>query len=106
MLRLRRDDVEVPRKPLDASDDPHQRASDDVWLGDERREEGDAGALGKTAGKDAADDKPTYPSLFGLERARPMAADCADLARAILVDATLEATSLPAIADWVLTRKN
>jgi geranylgeranyl pyrophosphate synthase len=68
--------------------------------------EGDAGALGKTAGKDAADDKPTYPSLFGLERARAMAAECADLARAILVDAKLEETSLPAIADWVLTRKN
>jgi len=68
--------------------------------------EGDAGALGKTAGKDAADDKPTYPSLFGLERARAMASECADLARAILVDAKLEDTSLPAIADWVLTRKN
>jgi geranylgeranyl pyrophosphate synthase len=68
--------------------------------------EGDAGSLGKTAGKDAADDKPTYPSLFGLERARAMAAECADLARAILVDAKLEETSLPAIADWVLTRKN
>jgi geranylgeranyl pyrophosphate synthase len=68
--------------------------------------EGDAGALGKTAGKDAADDKPTYPSLFGLERARAMATECADLARAILVDAKLEQTSLPAIADWVLTRKN
>jgi geranylgeranyl pyrophosphate synthase len=68
--------------------------------------EGDAKALGKTAGKDAADDKPTYPSLFGLERARAMAAECADLARAILVDAKLEQTSLPAIADWVLTRKN
>ena len=68
--------------------------------------EGDANALGKTAGKDAADDKPTYPSLFGLERARAMAAECADLARAILVDAKLEHTSLPAIADWVLTRKN
>ncbi len=68
--------------------------------------EGDANALGKTAGKDAADDKPTYPSLFGLERARAMAAECADLARAILVDAKLDDTSLPAIADWVLTRKN
>ena len=26
--------------------------------------------LGKTAGKDAAGDKPTYPALFGLERSR------------------------------------
>ena len=29
--------------------------------------EGAADQLGKTAGKDAADDKPTYPALFGLE---------------------------------------
>jgi geranylgeranyl pyrophosphate synthase len=68
--------------------------------------EGDAGALGKTVGKDAADDKPTYPSLFGLDRARAMAAECAAHARAILVDAKLDHSSLPAIADWVLTRKN
>ena len=68
--------------------------------------EGDAGALGKTVGKDAAGDKPTYPSLVGLERARAMADECADHARAILVDADLERSSLPAIADWVLTRKN
>src|SRR5262249_17506951 len=32
--------------------------------------EGSADALGKTAGKDAAGAKPTYPSLFGLERSR------------------------------------
>jgi geranylgeranyl pyrophosphate synthase len=68
--------------------------------------EGDASALGKTLGKDAAGDKPTYPSLFGLEQARAMADECADHARAILIEAGLERSSLPAIADWVLTRKN
>jgi geranylgeranyl pyrophosphate synthase len=68
--------------------------------------EGDAGALGKTVGKDAAGDKPTYPSLFGLDRARAMAAECAEHARTILADAHLDRSSLPAIADWVLTRKN
>ena len=31
--------------------------------------------LGKTAGKDAATEKPTYVSLLGLERARELAAD-------------------------------
>ncbi len=31
--------------------------------------------LGKTAGKDAAAEKPTYVSLLGLERARELAAD-------------------------------
>jgi geranylgeranyl pyrophosphate synthase len=68
--------------------------------------EGDTHALGKTAGKDAADDKPTYPSLFGLDRARAMAAECAEHARALLVDAKLDRGSLPAIADWVLHRRN
>jgi geranylgeranyl pyrophosphate synthase len=68
--------------------------------------EGDAHALGKTVGKDAADDKPTYPSLFGLDRARAMAAECAARARAILSDAHLDQSPLPAIAEWVLTRRN
>jgi geranylgeranyl pyrophosphate synthase len=68
--------------------------------------EGDASALGKTVGKDAADDKPTYPSLFGIDRARAMATECADKAHASLVEARLDRSALPAIADWVLTRKN
>src|SRR6185436_11190372 len=38
--------------------------------------EGSAAELGKTAGKDAAGTKPTYPALFGLERSRALAADC------------------------------
>jgi geranylgeranyl pyrophosphate synthase len=68
--------------------------------------EGDARALGKTAGKDAAGEKPTYPSLFGLARARTMAADCGERARAILEGANLERSALPALADWVLVRRN
>ena len=42
--------------------------------------EGASADLGKTAGKDAAAGKPTYPALFGLETSKRMAADC--LARA------------------------
>ncbi|HMJ32816.1 MAG TPA: farnesyl diphosphate synthase, partial [Baekduia sp.] len=38
--------------------------------------EGDPASLGKTAGKDAASEKPTYPSLFGLDRSRALAAEC------------------------------
>ena len=68
--------------------------------------EGDAQALGKTAGKDAASDKPTYPALFGLERARAMASECAQRARALLAEADLDRSALPTIADWVLRRKN
>ena len=41
--------------------------------------EGASHSLGKTAGKDAAAGKPTYPALFGLEASRRMAADCASI---------------------------
>jgi geranylgeranyl pyrophosphate synthase len=68
--------------------------------------EGDAAALGKTAGKDAAGDKPTYTSLFGLDGAREMAAACATRAHAILADGELTDSWLDAIADWVISRRN
>ena len=68
--------------------------------------EGSANELGKTTGKDAAGAKPTYPALFGLDRARVMAAECAERARTILTEARLNDGWLNAIADWVLTRKN
>jgi geranylgeranyl diphosphate synthase type II len=66
--------------------------------------EGDAAALGKTAGKDAAAAKPTYPALFGLERSRGLAADCLARARQVLTDVKLHDGHLGAIAEWVVTR--
>ena len=45
--------------------------------------------LGKTAGKDAAGAKPTYPALFGLERSRALAAECVERAHASLDEAGL-----------------
>ena len=68
--------------------------------------EGSAGELGKTAGKDALSEKPTYPSLFGLDRSRTLAAECADRARQILVEAKLTRGWLGAIAEWVVTRRS
>jgi geranylgeranyl diphosphate synthase type II len=68
--------------------------------------EGDAAQLGKTAGKDAAADKPTYPALFGLDRARALAAECAERARTLLADAALAEGWLNPIADWIISRKN
>ncbi len=37
--------------------------------------EGDAARIGKTPGKDAADGKPTYPAILGLEASRTTLAD-------------------------------
>ena len=68
--------------------------------------EGSAGELGKTAGKDAARDKPTYPALFGLDRSRAMAAEGAARARAMLEAAGLTDSWLDEIAEWVVARKN
>ena len=68
--------------------------------------ESSARALGKTIGKDASDAKPTYPSLFGLERSRSLAADCIDRARQTLEDVRLTDGWLSAIAEWVVSRKN
>lgn len=68
--------------------------------------EGSASELGKTAGKDAAGAKPTYPALFGLEASRRMATDCAERARATLAGARLTGGWLGDIADWVLTRRS
>ena len=65
--------------------------------------EGDTAQLGKTAGKDAAAGKPTYPSVHGLDRSRALAADAADAARDALASAGLGGR-LGDIAEWVLSR--
>jgi farnesyl diphosphate synthase len=72
--------------------------------------EGASASLGKTAGKDAAAGKPTYPALYGLDASRRMAADCVE--RAIAALAGPEGSGapiggqLPAIARWVTGRSN
>ena len=65
--------------------------------------EGASAALGKTPGKDAAAGKPTYPSLYGLDVSRQLAAECVGRATRILREADL-AGQLPAIAHWVVGR--
>jgi geranylgeranyl pyrophosphate synthase len=67
--------------------------------------EGSATELGKSAGKDAAAGKPTYPALFGLDESRHMAAHCVERARAALDEAHV-AGILPDLARWVLTRRS
>jgi geranylgeranyl diphosphate synthase type II len=65
--------------------------------------EGAAEQLGKTAGKDAAAGKPTYPAVFGLERSRGLARDAVQRALTALESADIRGY-LPEIATWVLTR--
>jgi geranylgeranyl diphosphate synthase type II len=66
--------------------------------------EGAPEQLGKTAGKDAADEKPTYPALFGLERSRALAAESLARAEAALADAGLHDNRLRDIGRWVVDR--
>ena len=68
--------------------------------------EGDPAALGKTAGKDAASAKPTYPALFGMDRSRALAAECLARAHRALDEAGITNSLLGGIADWVVTRKS
>jgi geranylgeranyl pyrophosphate synthase len=63
-------------------------------------------ALGKTAGKDAAAGKPTYPSLYGLDTSRRMAADCLERAAAQLASVSLADNHLLGIGQWVIGRRN
>ena len=68
-------------------------------------EEGSAASLGKTAGKDKAAGKPTYPAFFGLDESRKLAADCHARARAALEKAGLLDSRLADIAGWIIERK-
>jgi geranylgeranyl diphosphate synthase, type II len=62
--------------------------------------------LGKTAGKDAAAGKPTYPALYGLEVSRRMAHECLDRAGAALGSASLQDSRLMEIGRWIVERSN
>ncbi|MCX6549960.1 MAG: polyprenyl synthetase family protein [Acidobacteria bacterium] len=66
--------------------------------------EGASAALGKTAGKDAAANKPTYPALFGLAASKRLARDAVDAAVAELAREQLHRSRLAEIAHWVVSR--
>jgi farnesyl diphosphate synthase len=67
----------------------------------------DAATLGKTVGKDAANDKPTYVSLLGLDAARRYAGELGVQARAALAASGLADTrALSALAAMVVDRHN
>jgi geranylgeranyl pyrophosphate synthase len=66
--------------------------------------EGSNQDLGKTAGKDAAQGKPTFPAFYGVSRSREMAVACIDRAKAALAAEGLGGR-LAEIADWSLARQ-
>jgi len=66
--------------------------------------EASTATLGKTAGKDAADNKPTYVSLLGVARARERAIELRAEAHAALADLGAPATRLRQLADFVIER--
>ena len=66
--------------------------------------EASTATLGKTAGKDAAHNKPTYVSLLGVTRARELAGELQANAHTALAGFGNEAARLRQLADFVVER--
>jgi geranylgeranyl pyrophosphate synthase len=67
--------------------------------------EGSSEALGKTAGKDEAQQKITFPAVYGLERSRRMAEEERLAAHSALALFGDRAERLRQIADFIVKRK-
>jgi geranylgeranyl diphosphate synthase type II len=68
--------------------------------------EGASADLGKTAGKDAAAGKPTYPARYGLDASRRMAYQCLDRAETTLRRVGIDDGRLLEIGRWIVERSN
>ena len=68
-------------------------------------EEASTATLGKTAGKDAEQNKPTYVSLLGLEKARTLALELREDAVSAIKHFGDKARRLHEIADFIVLRK-
>ncbi len=66
--------------------------------------ESDTATLGKTQGKDQANDKPTYPQLLGLDAAKAYALVLRDQALAALTPFDDRAEALRALARYIVER--
>jgi len=64
----------------------------------------DTASLGKTPGKDAADNKPTYVSLMGLDEARSYARQLGEAAHEAIVPLGEGAERLAQLADFIVFR--
>lgn len=65
----------------------------------------DSGLLGKTAGKDAHDNKPTYVSLMGVDAARELATQLREDAHQALRPLGEAGAYLAAMADFIVARE-
>lgn len=68
--------------------------------------EADSATLGKTAGKDSEQNKPTYVSVLGLDEARALAQSLRDEARSALAELGPGASRLAAISDLIVQRSS
>jgi farnesyl diphosphate synthase len=66
--------------------------------------EADTATLGKTAGKDAANDKPTYVSLMGFAEAKRFAQELREEAFAAIEGFGPSAQRLKDLADYIVDR--
>ena len=68
--------------------------------------EGESETLGKTAGKDAAQDKATFPALIGIEASRARLAELADTMSAALAPLGPRTDALRALAELAIHRSH
>ena len=68
--------------------------------------ESDTATLGKTQGKDAASDKPTYPALLGMDAAKAYAGELRDQAHRALAAFGPQAEALRQLADYIVERRH
>lgn len=68
--------------------------------------EGSNASLGKTAGKDAVRNKPTYVALLGLDEAKRYAASLRAEAHAAISPFTVRGRRLVELADWITLRQH
>lgn len=67
--------------------------------------EGDVAVIGKATGADRALDKPTYPSVAGIEPSRQRMHELHARALAALTTPGLQAAPLASMSDWLVLRK-
>src|SRR5690554_605883 len=66
--------------------------------------EGDTSTLGKSQGKDEANNKPTYPALLGLEGARTKAFELIEHAQTVIKELNTDSDALIKLADYIVNR--